>query len=108
MKFSEEEATELMQYVTDRRSYEYEKLKEKVKKDMERTNRGCIFIPVADHYLFGESMLRIGRINSLYSLLNKAGALSWDDFMHLEDEVYDKFDIESIREEIRNQRSLEK
>ena len=32
MKFSEEEATELMQYVTDRRSYEYEKLKEKVKK----------------------------------------------------------------------------
>ena len=49
MKFSEEEATELMQYVTDRRSYEYEKLKEKVKKDMERTNRGCIFIPVADH-----------------------------------------------------------
>ena len=104
MKFSEEQITELMQYAAEQRVLEYKILKASVTvEDKDGLDRMS-----SNNYLDREAFLRIGKINALTQLLYKAGAISWEDLTEIQDEVFERFDIDNIREEIKNQRSLEK
>lgn len=100
MNFTEEQATQLMQYAIDERERHYQNLKSNIIHDKKVYN--------ADFRHIHESMADYlqGIVVGVYSMLLKSHVISIEDFRDMCDEVHRKFDVETIYAEIKNQESL--